>query len=126
VTATVCRLSGKLATGSCLDVDTVDSRGNTRRGSQVYTEHFVSGSEPHEYCEEHRRFGNGVLGAIAAALGGGPDPAPAPAPVATGSVAAVAPTGATPVTDAAGTPATEPAPTEEPKKRRGFWSRIFR
>jgi hypothetical protein len=121
-TATVCRLSGKRATKACLDVETVDASGNVSRRSQVYTEHFVSGSEPIEYCDLHGRFGHGVLGALAAAFGGGrhSDAVPAPMPVATdgapqpAAVAAVAET------------ATEPAtPDGEKPKKRGFWSRIF-
>jgi penicillin-binding protein 1A len=129
-TATVCRLSGKLATGSCMDVETVDSRGNAKRGSQVYTEHFVRGTEPHEYCEAHGRFGHGVLGALAAVFGGAGRPDPVPAPVATsGVVTAISAPVVTPVAEVDSAPAappSAPAPPAPEPKRRGFWSRIFR
>jgi penicillin-binding protein 1A len=135
VTATVCRLSGKLATGACADVETVDSRGNIRRGSQVYTESFVSGTEPHAYCEEHGRFGHGVLGALAAVFGGGGRSEPVPAAVSTGGVAtggvtAISAPGVTSVGEVESAPAAQTSvpvpPAPEPKKRRGFWGRIFR
>ena len=121
-TATVCRLSGKLATKACLEVETVDARGNVSRRSQVYTEHFVGGSEPIEYCDLHGRFGHGVLGALAAVFGGSShsDAVPAPMPVATDGTPQPATVAA--VAEAAGQ--TAPPADEKPKKR-GFWSRIF-
>jgi penicillin-binding protein 1A len=124
-TATVCRLSGKLATKACLDVESVDRNGNASRRSQVYTEHFVAGSEPIEYCNLHGRFGHGVLGALAAVFGvGSSDPAPAPSAVATdGTSAQSSAVVATTAPMAAPAPASEsPAP---PQRRRGFWSKIF-
>jgi 1A family penicillin-binding protein len=119
-TATICRLSGKLATHECLDVETVDREGRHTRSSHSYTDYFVKGSEPIEYCDLHGgQGGRGVLGALAAALGIGSDGAP-PAP----SV-----TAATPEHTASAPPAAEtgPAPetVPEPAKKRGFWSRIF-
>jgi penicillin-binding protein 1A len=120
--ATVCRLSGRLATPSCLDVETVDAKGNRSRRSQSYVEHFVSGREPSEYCDLHGgRFGHGVLGALAAVFGGGADRAPEAVPVATDGVVpdVVAPAVVTEITGGTLTEA------ETPRKR-GFWSRVFR
>jgi penicillin-binding protein 1A len=117
--ATICRLSGKLAGESCGDVEVIDSKGNRSRKSQIYTEYFVTGTEPTEYCDLHGRFHGGVLGAIASVFGGGPEPAPAPAPV------PVATDGAAPaavVTEAA---VAAPAPAVQPEKKRGFWGRLF-
>jgi membrane carboxypeptidase/penicillin-binding protein len=121
-TATVCRLSGKLANHECAGVETIDSRGNRSRGSQVYTEYFVSGSEPTEHCDLHgSHFGRGVLGALAAVLdvgSGDPLSPPPPARVATDSAAP------TSVADVAPSVAGSPV-AETPSKRRGFWSRVF-
>ena len=49
----VCRLSGKLATEGCEDVEVVDKDGKLERRSMVYTEYFVRGTEPTEYCDLH-------------------------------------------------------------------------
>jgi 1A family penicillin-binding protein len=117
-TATVCRLSGRLATRACLDVQTVDSGGNASRRSQVYTEHFVAGSEPIEYCDLHGRFGHGVLGTLAAVFGvGNGQSVDAPVPVATDGAAPAPPQ------PAAAEASAPPAP--QPERRRGFWGRIF-
>jgi penicillin-binding protein 1A len=118
--ATICRLTGKLAGGSCGDVEVIDSNGNRTRKSQIYTEYFVAGTEPNEYCDLHGRFHGGVFGTIASVLGGGgsePAAAPAPVPVATD--------GAAPVAVAVEAPSAAPAPDAQPEKKRGFWSRLF-
>lgn len=44
VTASICKDSGKLATNVC---------SNDPRGNRVYTEYFISGTEPTGYCENH-------------------------------------------------------------------------
>jgi penicillin-binding protein 1A len=119
-TATVCRLSGRLATRACLDVETVDSRGNASRRSQVYSEHFVAGSEPIEYCDLHGRFSHGVLGTLAAVFGvGNGEPVAAPAPVAVATAGAV-PSAAQPAVADTAAPQ-----VPQPERRRGFWGRIF-
>ncbi len=121
-TATVCRLSGKLATKACLDVETVDARGNVSRRSQVYTEHFVGGSEPIEYCDQHGRLGHGVLGALAAVFGGSSHTDAVPAPAAVATDGSPQPAAVSAVTATAETVA---QPADEKPKKRGFWSRIF-
>jgi penicillin-binding protein 1A len=125
--ATVCRLSGKLATPSCLDVETVDAKGNRSRRSQSYVEHFVSGGEPTEYCDLHGRFGHGVLGALAAVFGGGGgERAPVPVDDRVPTSVAVGTDGVATIADAPiETAVAGPAQQPEPARRRGFWSRVF-
>jgi penicillin-binding protein 1A len=116
-TATVCRLSGKLATKGCEDVEVVGKNGELLRKSMVYTEYFDRGTEPTTYCELHQ---HGLLGTLAGIFGSDVNPAPPR------------------VEDAGTRPGTPPvavatsgdanhveAPQPEVKKKRGFWSRIF-
>ncbi len=56
--ATICRLSGQLATESCRDVRTVDAEGKEVPGSPVYSEYFVRGTEPVDFCPLH---GGGLI-----------------------------------------------------------------
>ncbi len=51
--ATICRLSGALATDSCRNAVDVDDEGNVVGGSMVYTEYFVRGTEPRTFCPIH-------------------------------------------------------------------------
>jgi penicillin-binding protein 1A len=119
-TATVCRLSGKLATEGCQDVEVVNNDGQLERRSMVYTEYFARGTAPDTFCDLHPT--RGLMTKIAGLFGAGQDhPAPPtvrdaglpPAPAATTGTAPEAPT-----------PAPSVAP-EPPKKKRGFWSRLF-
>ncbi len=123
VTASVCRLSGKLANDGCEDVEVVDEKGGHARRSMVYTEYFARDTVPNDVCDLHSR--RNFLGAVASIFrddGGaataprvddaGLPPASGPATASTsGNVAAVDPATAT---------AAEP-----PKKKRGFWSKVF-
>jgi penicillin-binding protein 1A len=125
--ATICRLSGKLATDSCRDVVTVDDKGELVRKSMAYTEYFVRGTEPGEYCPLHG-FENGLT---LATSGTAADIAPPSAAAAAGAVGA----GGAPVAAAAGAVApgapvpaggvTKPAEAETKPPKRGFWSRVF-
>jgi penicillin-binding protein 1A len=116
-TATVCRLSGLLATEGCEHVDVVDDNGRTVSRSMVYTEHFARGTAPHRRCDLHPT--RGFFGAVASVFTGSEKPQPP----------RIADTGAPPEPPAAATVAAAPPPTtepaEEPKKKRGFWSRLF-
>jgi penicillin-binding protein 1A len=112
--ATICRLSGKLATDSCHETHTAGG-GSSTTASTVYTEYFVAGTEPTEQCPIHRRIASSPLKALAALFSpsreaAAPEPAPPPAP----AVAEAAPPSP---------PAATPQP-EEPRKR-GFWSRVL-
>jgi penicillin-binding protein 1A len=124
-TATVCRLSGKLAEDGCEDAEVIDARGDVTRRSTVYTEYFARGTAPTETCDLHSR--RNFLGAVASIFSGNGDRAPArtdgssapPAPASTTASAPEASTGGETVG------ATIPPSAEQPRRRRGFWSRLF-
>ena len=119
-TATVCRLSGKIATEGCQDVEVVNRDGQLVRRSMVYTEYFDRGTEPTTYCDLHPT--RGIFGKLATVFTGGEKPLP-PKIQETGiPPVAVATSGA--VAAPASTDHVEIAP-EPPKKKRGFWSRVF-
>jgi penicillin-binding protein 1A len=121
-TATVCRLSGRLATKGCEHVDVQNPDGSVETRSMVYTEYFARGTQPIESCDLHgtrRLFGTLV------SLFRAPErpirledaglPAEPPA--------AAAAAGSTEVVTADEPPAPEVRPPE--KKKRGFWSKLF-
>jgi penicillin-binding protein 1A len=131
-TASVCRLSGQLARSGCEHAEVVGEDGRIEHRSAVYTEYFVSGTEPTVECALHQP--RGVLGAIAAVFGAGggeereapPAPPPAPPPAAA-EAGLPAPEPAAAVEAAAPAPSVvEAPPAPEKKKKRGFWSRFFR
>lgn len=96
----ICPLSGKRATGEC---------------HEAYTEHFVHGTEPGEYCPLHRT----ILGGTLRALAGLVTPSAQGSPPATQASRAVVPRSPAP-------PEPEPATAqEEAPRRRGFWGRVF-
>jgi penicillin-binding protein 1A len=145
-TATICRLSGKLAGQSCRYVARVDSDGYTSIESMAYTEFFVRGTEPTTYCNYHDEY-ESTGWRVASAIGddeprstvptSGREPRAAvppdgdpPRPVSTGGSAAQPPAAvpggsASPELSGASAPAEQP-PAATPTQRRGFWSRIFR
>jgi penicillin-binding protein 1A len=102
--ATICPLSGKLATESC------------RRDHQasVYTEYFAQGTEPLDYCPYH------VLQRAAPLALASTTPMTAPSSPATDAIAPTRPA-------AAVAQMSEPPPADQatPTKKRGFWGRIF-
>jgi penicillin-binding protein 1A len=49
----ICRISGKRATEACRHDFVFDSAGYPSERSNVYTEYFVRGTEPVEYCDAH-------------------------------------------------------------------------
>jgi penicillin-binding protein 1A len=120
-TATVCRISGKLATEGCQDVEVVNRDGFVERRSMVYTEYFARGSEPRSYCDQHPV--RTIMTKIAAAVGAGETPAPVRIDQ-TGTPTAAATTGTAPNPTVVSEPI-DIAPSPPPKKKRGFWSRIF-
>ena len=65
--ATICRLSGKLATDSCHE-NVTDTHGATTSQSTAYTEYFVTGTEPTESCPIHRRILSSPFRALAALI----------------------------------------------------------
>ena len=124
-TATVCSLSGKLATEGCHDVEVVAKDGDLERRSLVYTEYFASGTRPTAFCDMHPT--RGFVGAVASVFHSGEKPLPpsvADAGLASGSggpAASVPPAGSAAISTPDGVAAA--APAKPP--RRGFWSRVF-
>ena len=124
VTASVCRLTGKLATDQCRDADVLNKYGEVVGRSTVYTEYFARGTEPTTYCDGHQPRVD--LFRVADDLGGQTQPAPhASVPAA----APTAPTGTAGTTVTPGTTGTTIDSVETPKEpssgKRGFWSRLF-
>lgn len=117
-TATVCRISGKLATEGCRDVETVNKDGVLEHRSMIYTEYFARGTEPTSSCDMHQSLG--LLSRIAGFFGGdrqAPTRPPEPAPSTTAPPVPVATAGAIEKIE-------NPPPPPE-RKKRGFWSRLF-
>jgi hypothetical protein len=117
-TASVCRLSGRLAREGCREVEVVTDEGRIERRSMVYTEYFARGTEPTEGCDLHRS--RGLLGAIGS-LFTRVDHPPPPSLDAIGLPQVEVP--AAPPVVAAVEPQAEPE--DEKPRRRGFWSRLF-
>jgi 1A family penicillin-binding protein len=117
-TATVCRISGKLASEGCEHVEVI-SDGRLEKRSMVYTEYFPSGLQPTEYCDLHGR--RGLFGTLAGIFSSERPAQPfiaEPAPV------AVSPTAQVAATVKPEAPEVIP-PSPESEKKRGFWSRVF-
>jgi 1A family penicillin-binding protein len=114
-TANVCRISGKLASEGCQDVEVMDNEGQVDHRSMIYTEYFARGTEPTSYCDLHPT--RTIMTRVAGILGVEEKPAPvhiedtAPPPV-TSATSGSAPTEVAP-------------PPPPPKKKRGFWSRLL-
>ena len=127
--ATICRISGKLATDACRGVQSLDRDGNVVSGRTVYTEYFVRGTEPGDYCPFHTFGASPQMVTVssppqvprpavtAAAPRPGSGQADVPVPVATSGVVAAA---------AAASPNPPAEPTATEPARRGFWGRFFR
>ena len=121
VAVAICRMSGRRPADGCGHVDVVSKTGETVSKSMILTEYFAKGTEPYDECPMHG--GPGLLARIGGIFGAGTSP---------GSVAASASPlpehviEPAPVTSTqAPTVAAAEKPAEEPKKKRGFWSRIF-
>jgi penicillin-binding protein 1A len=116
-TATVCRVSGRLATDDCRDVAAEDSDGFLTRRSMAYTEYFARGTAPTQYCDQHNSAG--FFTKVASAIGIDSRPM-------SPNIEAIAmhPPPAAPVYTPTAPPKVE-APPPAPQKRRGFWSRLF-
>jgi penicillin-binding protein 1A len=120
-TANVCRITGKLASDGCTDVEVVNRAGDIERRSMVYTEYFVRGSQPTTTCELHQK--HGFVGALASVFTGRPEKPAPPSVEAVGLPPAEATSGS--VAPAAVPPLPPETTTEPPRRRRGFWSRVF-
>jgi penicillin-binding protein 1A len=125
-TATICRISGKLATDNCeraIEFNTETGLASTR--SVTYTEYFARGTEPADYCPWHTHAPSAPY--TVATSNTAPVPQQANAPpqplVVPAATTGALPTPAPP-SAAAGTAAA--APEASPAPRRGFWGRLFR
>jgi penicillin-binding protein 1A len=119
VSATICKLSGKRPSGGCDSVEVVRDDGSTATRSMTITEYFVRGTEPQEFCDLH------VGRSLFAKMGDWFRDAPKvehDRPEITASEPATAATG---TNDAAKASAEATDDQTQPKKKRGFWSRIF-
>jgi len=121
VALNICRLSGKLPSAGCDDVAVVTNGGKIVRRSLVSAEYFARGTEPHDRCDLHP--GRSLFSTIAGVLGIGRPP---PELVAS-DVAGVLPHDVVdPIaTEADANPSGTEQPPAPPKKKRGFWSRVF-
>ena len=116
-TASVCRLSGKLATDECQHSHVDDEDGSVNRRPPVYNEYFARGTEPTEYCDLHKA--GGFLGVLASIFHGGGEPPPPPP-----RAVEIQPPSAMAAAEN-GSVAPAPAADELPKRKRGFWSKLF-
>jgi 1A family penicillin-binding protein len=118
----VCRVSGQLPSDSCESVDVTNREGDIESRSMIYTEYFVRGTQPTTVCPLHPR--RTIIDALAGAIGHESRPAPIPAEIAGVPVAPPArPTSGTAAPAAA--PPASTAESQEPARRRGFWSRLL-
>jgi penicillin-binding protein 1A len=101
----VCRVSGQLPSDAC---------------DRIITEYFVRGAAPTRICEEHYFYAaaTGQLAAVAPAAAAAEATPSTAEPVATAGQASAAPA---PDLVVAAPEETD----EEPKKKRGFWGRLF-
>ena len=116
----VCRMSGKLPTGGCDHVSVVNRDGLVEKRSMVYTEYFVRGTQPAEICPLHSpSFTDRLAGIFGKDVG-------VPVSAADVGLPPAAATSGAPATPSATSADAAKAPqVEEPKKKRGFWSRVF-
>ena len=122
--ATICRITGKRATGDCYGAESIDRNGHVVAGQSVYTEYFVRGSEPEDYCPFHKRMVAPPTMIFAASAPQAPRPAAVAAAEVSAPIATAAAVGEPPATVAVAPGAAPAAGAEAPK--RGFWSRFFR
>jgi 1A family penicillin-binding protein len=126
VAISVCRLSGKLPAHGCESVQVVNKDGGLETRSMVYTEYFAKGTQPTTVCPLHDS--PSLLDRLAGVFGKdghtpsiGADEAGLPAPPATSTSGTPGPGTATDKDH----PKTDEHASEEPKKKKGFWSRVF-
>jgi penicillin-binding protein 1A len=129
VTASVCRLSGKRPTEACYGSAYINDDGTYSNTNSVYTEYFVKGTEPTEYCPIHGR--TSVWDRIAGWVGGGGSTLPTLPQQERPSQASSHDHDQDDVrhadrNDDRDDDVPEIAQAPEPqKKKRGFWARVF-
>jgi 1A family penicillin-binding protein len=121
VAVQICRMSGRRPASGCDHVDVISKTGETVSKSMIMTEYFAKGTEPYDDCPIHS--GPGLLTRLGGLFGG--SSAPAPVPAAASPLPEHATEPAVAQTAAPSTAAVKGDEPEEPKKKRGFWSRVF-
>ena len=119
----VCRLSGQRPTDNCQGDFIQTSDGSYQSGSSVYTEYFVRGTEPEGYCTLHEN--RSIFSRLAGWLGGAPPAAPMQDRVVDRQASDVAGAAERQAEIQRDDRQVEAQPPEPPKKKRGFWSRVF-
>ena len=130
VAVNICRMSGKLPNAGCGSVAVETSDGAENR-SMIYTEYFVKGTQPSTVCPLHPE--PSFLDRLAGAFGieTGPKPVdPSEVGMPAGALPPPGTAARPPATATSGTAPSAPTqaaekPTEEKKKKRGFWSKLF-
>ena len=126
----VCRVSGLLPSSGCSNVQVVNRDGLAETRSMIYTEYFVKGTQPSEICPLHESpsFLDRLAGIFGKDNHGTPvstDQAGIPTAPGTSGTTPAPPAGATAKASPPDQAKQEETATEEPKKKRGFWSRVF-
>ncbi len=122
VSVRVCRMSGKLAVDGCEHVPVVTKNGDVQVRSMAYYEYFVRGTEPTETCDLHGA--PSLLNRLVGVFGGGNAQQPVPLS-SLGLPTAPAPSPVVTEKPTAGQQPQASADKEQPKKKKGFWSRLF-
>ena len=115
VAVNVCRLSGKLPNTGCGSVVNVNDDGSFETKSMIYTDYFVKGTQPTTLCPLHQS--NAFISA-----GAQSPQMPVTPGVGSTPTGAIGTTGVAPPVVSGGKVETPP---EQPKKKKGFWGRIF-
>jgi penicillin-binding protein 1A len=118
VSVSICRLSGKRPASGCDSAHVVNDDGSTSQKSMLMTEYFVRGTEPTEIC--HLHVGRSLFAKMGDWFRDSPKVEGERPDVGTSEVAAPAP-----AADVARASSETKAEPDEPKKKRGFWSRLF-
>lgn len=128
----VCRISGRLPSGGCGNVEVISRDGYSESRSMIYTDYFVRGTQPTSMCPLHSS--PSLLDRLAGVFGAGDSPRPVsaeevgltvPAPARTSGESATPPTAPAARPPAQAPQAPQAPKVEDPKKKRGFWSRLF-
>jgi penicillin-binding protein 1A len=123
----VCRISGKLPNTGCDSVQVVAKDGEVETRSMIYTDYFVRGKQPTTICPLHEA--PSLFDRLAGIFGKGNNTAAIPVDGAALPTAPPTSTSGSAAKNkakaAADTKETAEHTQEEPKKKRGFWSRLF-
>ena len=121
VAVNVCRLSGKRPVGGCQGATYYTESGGYASSSTVYTEYFVKGTQPDDYCPIHGT--PSFMHRVAGWFGASPS---TPSPDrASDTAASVEREPDVQHADRRDDPPAEIHSAPEPKKKRGFWSKVF-